>query len=99
MKELNLEPNDKFGEPTINQPDLMRIIEKLRFIVADHSEIVNVTENKLQLIKKFDEFASKPLNQVKSAECAMDEINNLLETLIELNAKAFNNYKNLGEII
>ena len=98
MKELNLEPNDKFGEATIKQPDLMLIIENLRFIVADHSEIVNITKDKLQLIKKFDEYPIKQ-NPIIEPECAMDEINNLLETLIELNSKAFNNYKNLGEII
>jgi hypothetical protein len=96
MNENNLKG---ISEPTITQrPELMIIIEKLRFIVSDYSEMVNITEDKLQLIKKFDEY---PIRQIPiiEPECAMDEINNLLETLIELNAKAFNNYKNLGEII
>jgi hypothetical protein len=96
MNENNLKG---ISEPTITQrPELMIIIEKLRFIVSDHLEMVNITEDKLQLIKKFDEY---PIRQIPiiEPECAMDEINNLLETLIELNSKAFNNFKNLGEII
>ena len=96
MNENNLKG---ISEPTITQrPELMIIIEKLRFIVSDYSEMVNITEDKLQLIKKFDEY---PIRQIPiiEPECAMDEINNLLETLIELNSKAFNNYKNLGEVI
>jgi hypothetical protein len=96
MNENNLKG---ISEPTITQrPELMIIIEKLRFIVSDYSEMVNITEDKLQLIKKFDEY---PIRQIPiiEPECAMDEINNLLETLIELNSKAFNNFKNLGEII
>ena len=96
MNENNLKG---ISEPTITQrPELMIIIEKLRFIVSDYSERVNITEDKLQLIKKFDEY---PIRQIPiiEPECAMDEINNLLETLIELNSKAFNNFKNLGEII
>ena len=96
MNENNLKG---ISEPTITQrPELMIIIEKLRFIVSDYSEMVNITKDKLQLIKKFDEYPIKQ-NPIIEPECAMDEINNLLETLIELNAKAFNNYKNLGEII
>jgi hypothetical protein len=96
MNENNLKG---ISEPTITQrPELMIIIEKLRFIVSDYSEMVNITEDKLQLIKKFDEYPIKQ-NPIIEPECAMDEINNLLETLIELNSKAFNNFKNLGEII
>jgi hypothetical protein len=96
MNENNLKG---ISEPTITQrPELMIIIEKLRFIVSDYSEMVNITKDKLQLIKKFDEYPIKQ-NPIIEPECAMDEINNLLETLMELNSKAFNNYKNLGEII
>jgi hypothetical protein len=96
MNENNLKG---ISEPTITQrPELMIIIEKLRFIVSDYSEMVNITKDKLQLIKKFDEYPIKQ-NPIIEPECAMDEINNLLETLIELNSKAFNNFKNLGEII
>jgi hypothetical protein len=96
MNENNLKG---ISEPTITQrPELMIIIEKLRFIVSDYSETLNITKDKLQLIKKFDEYPIKQ-NPIIEPECAMDEINNLLETLIELNSKAFNNFKNLGEII
>lgn len=95
MNENNLKG---ISEPIIQRPELMTIIEKLRFIVSDYSETVNITENKLQLIKKFDEYPIKQTS-LKESECFIDEINSLLETLMELNGKAFNNFKNLGEII
>jgi hypothetical protein len=96
MNENNLKG---ISEPTIAQrPELMTIIEKLHIIVNDYLETVNITENKLQLIKKFDEYPIKKHLSGES-ECFIDEINSLLETLMELNGKAFNNFKNLGEII
>ena len=96
MNENNLKG---ISEPNSAQtPELMTIIEKLRFIVNDYSECVNITEDKLRLIKKFDDYPVRQTSS-KEPECFIDEINSLLETLIELNGKAFNNFKNLREII
>lgn len=86
--------------PSVRQPELTVIIERLQYAVNRYDDIVCETREKLRTIKKYEEPTS--LDEVVKAiqpESATEEINCLLSRLNDLNETAERNLRHLREIV
>jgi hypothetical protein len=86
--------------PSIHQPELNEIIEKLQNVVNHYNDIVCETKGKLQAIKRYDEpeIITESVKE-QQPESVTEEINRLIYRLNDLNEKSEGNLRHFREII